>query len=166
MNHLMRIAAYGLLLLGLLQMVGSLTGVAALRDIGAASAASPAPSVFTTTRGLETFSTRVELSWYDADGMERSMVLTPDLYSGLRGPSNRRSVYGVVLAYGPLLTTDPRTAEMYQQVSRFALCGNAPLLRDLGLDPLRIGPPITVRYTPRPGSDIGDLPRRLTVSCR
>jgi hypothetical protein len=166
MNLMTRVAAYGLLVLGLLQMLGSLTGVAGLRDIGAASAASPAPQVFTTTRGLETFSTRFELSWYDADGMERSMVLTPDLYSGLRGPSNRRSVYGAVLAYGPLLATDPRTAEMYQQVSRFALCGDAPVLRDLGLDPRRIGPPITLSYTPRPGSDIGDLPRSLTVSCR
>ena len=160
------LAAYGLLALGLLQMTGSVTGIAALRGIGAASAASPAPEVFTTVRGLETFSTRFELSWYDAGGMERSMVMTPDLYAGLRGPYTRRNVYGAVLAYGPVLASDPRTREMYEQVSRFALCGGAPLLRELGLDPLRIAPPITIRYTPRPGSDLGDLPRSLTVSCR
>jgi len=161
-----RVAASALLALGLMQMLGDLTGVAALRGIGAASAASPAPRVFTTVRGLESFSTQFELSWYDADGMERSMVLTPDLYSGLRGPYDRRNVYGALLVYGPILATDPRTSEMYRQVSRFALCGDAPMLRDLGLDPLRIGPPITIRYTPRPGSDIGELPRKLTVSCQ
>lgn len=161
-----RIGAYALLALGLLRMLGELTGSAALRGVGTASAASPAPRVFTTVRGLETFSTRFELSWYDVDGMERSMVLTPDLYAGLRGPYNRRNVYGALLAYGPILATDPRTREMYRQISRFALCGDAPVLRELGLDPLRIGPPITIRYTPRPGSDLGGLPRRLTVSCR
>lgn len=161
------IAAYGLLALGLLQMLGSVTGLAALRGIGLASAASPAPQVFTTVRGLETFSTRFELSWYAPDGTERSMVLTPDLYTGLRGPYNRRNIYGAVLAYGPVLASDPRTREMYEQVSRFALCGSgAPVLLELGLDPLRVGHPITIRYTPRPGSDIGDLPRSLTVSCR
>ncbi len=161
-----RVAAYGLLALGLLQMLGSITGVAALRGIGAASAASPAPRVFTTVRGLETFSTRFELSWYDVDGMERSMVLTPDLYAGLRGPYIRRNVYGAVLAYGPVLSTDPATEELYREVARYALCGDAPVLRDLGLNPQRIGPPITIKYTPRAGTDMGDLPRSLTVTCR
>jgi hypothetical protein len=161
-----RIAAYALLVLGLLQMLGSVTGSAALRGIGAASAASPAPKVFTTVRGLETFSTRFELSWDDIDGKERSIVLTPDLYAGLKGPYNRRNVYGALLAYGPILATDPLTSEMYREISRFALCGDAPVLRDLGLDPGRIGESVTIRYTPRPGSDIGDLPRSLTVACR
>lgn len=161
-----RIAAYGLLALGLLQMLGSITGIAALRGIGAASAASPAPKVFTTVRGLETFSTRFELSWHDTDGAERSIVLTPDLYAGLRGPYNRRNVYGAMLAYGPILATDAQTSGMYREIARFALCGDAPVLRDLGLDPPLIGEPITIRYTPRPGSDLGDLPRSLTVACR
>lgn len=161
-----RIAAYALLVLGLLQMLGSVTGSAALRGIGAAWAASPAPKVFTTVRGLETFSTRFELSWDDIDGKERSIVLTPDLYAGLKGPYNRRNVYGALLAYGPILATDPLTSAMYLEISRFALCGDAPVLRDLGLDPGRIGESITIRYTPRPGSDIGDLPRSLTVACR
>lgn len=161
-----RIAAYALLVLGLLQMLGSVTGSAALRGIGAASAASPAPKVFTTVRGLETFSTRFELSWDDIDGKERSIVLTPDLYAGLKGPYNRRNVYGALLAYGPILATDPLTSAMYREISRFALCGDAPVLRDLGLDPGRIGESVTIRYTPRPGSDIGDLPRSLTVACR
>ena len=161
-----RVAAYGLLALGVLQMLGSITGVAALRGIGAASAASPAPQVFTTVRGLETFSTRFELSWYDADGMERSMVLTPEIYAGLRGPYNRRNVFGAVLAYGPVLSTDPATKEMFLEITRYGLCGDAPVLRDLGLNPRRIGPPITIKYTPRAGTDMGDLPRSLTVTCR
>jgi hypothetical protein len=158
-------AAYGLLLLGLAQMAGSLAGIEALRGIGAASAASPAPKVFTTVNGLETFSTRFALGWREVDGLERSIIISPDLYAGLRGPYNRRNVYGAVLAYGPLLADDPRTAGMFGEVARYALCGEAPLLRELGLDPAHAGPPFTIRYTPRAGGETTRVPLGLTVTC-
>jgi hypothetical protein len=45
-----------LLAIGLLQMVGDLLHVAPLKGFAAATAASPAPKVFSSVRGLETYS--------------------------------------------------------------------------------------------------------------
>jgi hypothetical protein len=165
-------AAAALLALGLLQMAGDLTeraGLPALgrplKGIGAATTASPAPKVFSSVRGLETFSTRFYVEWTDRGGQEHSLLLTPEIYGQLRGPYNRRNVYGAVLAYGPVLATDPRTEPLFRSVARFALCGEAPLLRELGIDPTEVRGPVRVRYEPRPGGDMGDLPRVLEVPC-
>ncbi len=56
-------AALLLLLLGCSQMAGELLGLPRLRGLAAATAASPAPRVFSSARGLETFSTRFFLEW-------------------------------------------------------------------------------------------------------
>ena len=164
--------AVALLVVGLLQMAGDLLdhvglGVIGrpLKGIGAASTASPAPKVFSTARGLETFSTRFHLQWTDRAGKRHDLLLTPELYGHLKGPYNRRNVYGAVLAYGPVLATDPRTDAMYRAVARSALCGNAPLLRELGVDPTDVAGPVRVRYEPRPGAETGDLPLVLEAPC-
>ena len=158
-------SAAALLVLGLLQMTGDVlekTGLTTvgrpLKGIGAASTASPAPKVFSAVRGLETYSTRFHLEWTDRAGQSHDLLITPELYGHLRGPYNRRNVYGAVLAYGPVLATDPRTAPMFRAVSRAALCGEAPLLRELGVDPGDVVGGVRVRYEPRPGADTGDLP--------
>src|SRR5262249_9019819 len=98
-----RLAAGGLLVLGLAQMSGDLTGLAPLKAIAPATAASPAPKVFSAVRGLETYSTRFFVQWTDADGSNRFYEITPERYARLRGPYNRRNVYGAALAYGPVL---------------------------------------------------------------
>jgi hypothetical protein len=164
--------AVGLLVLGLLQIGGDLLERAGmptvgrpLKGIGAATTASPAPKVFSAVRGLETYSTKFYLEWTDHRGHEHSLLLTPEVYGQIRGPYNRRNVYGAVLAYGPVLATDPRTEPMYRSVARFALCGDAPLLRELGIDPGEVRGPVHVRYEPRPGADLGDLPRVLEAPC-
>ena len=51
-------AATFLLLVGLAQMAADVCGVQSLRGIAMASTVSPAPRVFCTRRGLETFSTK------------------------------------------------------------------------------------------------------------
>ncbi len=165
-------AAVALLVLGLLQMGGDLLerlGLGAagrpLKGVGAATTASPAPKVFSAVRGLETYSTRFYLEWRDRAGQEHSLLLTPELYARLRGPYNRRNVYGAALAYGPVLATDERTQPMFRAVVHYALCGDAPLLRELGIDPATVAGPVRVRYEPRPGSDLGDLPRMLEAPC-
>jgi hypothetical protein len=165
-------SAAALLVLGLLQMSGELlqqVGLGAvgrpLKGVGAATTASPAPKVFSAVRGLETYSTRFSLEWTDRAGQRHELLLTPELYGHLRGPYNRRNVYGAVLAYGPVLATDPRTAPLFRSVARAALCGEAPLLRELGIDPDDIAGPVRVRYEPRPGTDLGDLPRVLEAPC-
>lgn len=161
----MKKAASFLLALGLLQMVSDLARVPALKGIGAATLASPAPKVFSAVRGLETYSTRFHLEWSDREGREQTVELTPALYSRLRGPYNRRNVYGAVMAYGPVLATVDATRAMYRAVASHALCGEAPLLRELGIDPETIDGRLRVRYEPVAGSDLGDLPRVLEAPC-
>jgi hypothetical protein len=92
-------------------------------------------------------------------------LLTPEVYGQVRGPYNRRNVYGAALAYGPVLVTDDRTRPLFESVVRYALCGDAPLLRELGIDAADVAGPVRVRYEPVPGTDLGDLPRVLEAPC-
>jgi hypothetical protein len=162
----MKKSALVLLVVGLLQMTGDLLHLPALKGIGAATGASPAPKVFTAIRGMEAYSTRFYLEWTDRMGVEHELLLTPEIYQHLAGPYNRRNTYGAVLAGGPVMVTDERLAGMYGSVSSYALCGEAPLLRELGLDPSKIAGPVRVRYDPLPGATMGDLPRVLEVKCK
>jgi hypothetical protein len=162
----MKKAASVLLLIGLLQVAGDLLHLPALKGMGAATGVSPAPKVFTAVRGMEAYSTRFHLEWTDRRGNPHELLLTPDLYHRLAGPYNRRNMYGAVLAGGPVIATDQRTAEMYRSVSEYALCGEAPLLRELGIDPAEITGSVRVRYEPLPGTTMGDLPQVLEVKCK
>src|SRR5205814_1100524 len=119
--------------------------------------ASPAPRVFSAVRGLETYSTRFFIDYTDATGVARSLELTPEVNARLRGPYNRRNVYGAALAFGPVLQADPRTRPLFLAVARSALGGDAPLLRELGIEGSR--GPIRVRLEPLPGTS----PRGLSL---
>jgi hypothetical protein len=157
------VAAVVLLVVGLTQMIGDLLKVPALKGLAAATNISPAPKVFTAVGGLETYSTQFFLEWTDTSGKEHSMELTPEVYRSLRGPYNRRNIYGAVLAFGPVMATDARTKPMFDAAAKYALSGNAPLLRELGIDPATVAGSVRVRYVPRAGSDMGTLPRQLEV---
>lgn len=159
-------AAIVLMVVGLLQMAGDLCSSPALRGIGAATVASPAPKVFSAVRGFETYSTRFFLEWTDYSGTAHSLALTAEVYAQLAGPYNRRNVYGVALAYGPVLSTDPRTRPMFQAVMTYALCGEARLLRELSIDQAAISGRVHVRFEPLPGTDMGTLPRLLEPVCQ
>lgn len=161
----MKKAAAVLLVIGLLQMAGDVLHLPALKGLGAATAISPAPKVFTVVRGMECYSTRFYLDWTDHRGIARELPLTPELYARVAGPYNRRNVYGAVLAGGPVLATDEMLAAMFRDVSRYALCGQAPLLRELGIDPSDVAA-LKVRYEPARGATMGDLPRVLEVKCQ
>jgi hypothetical protein len=163
----MKTAASFLLVLGLLQMTGDLLEQYVSKPVGrllkgvaAATTASPAPKVFSSVRGLETYSTRFFVEWTDQHGARRSLLVTPEVYARLQGPYNRRNVYGAALAYGPVLP-----AELRDPVMCYALCGDAPLLRELGVNPDDVRGPVRIRYEPRPGTDMGDLPRVLEAPC-
>ncbi|HYI11966.1 MAG TPA: hypothetical protein VEK57_23120 [Thermoanaerobaculia bacterium] len=142
-----------LAVLGVAQMAGDLLGLLPLKGIAAATGASPAPKVFSAVQGLETYSTRFFLDL----GHER-VELTPELYARIRGPYNRRNVYGAALAYGPVLP-----AALRDPVTRHALCGDAPLLRELGLRATKT-PAVTLE--PLPGTTLGNLPTRFEAPCR
>ncbi|MCH8828178.1 MAG: hypothetical protein IID45_01230 [Planctomycetes bacterium] len=162
-----RIAVPLLLGVGLMQMAGDLAGIPALKGIGAATASSPAPKVFSVVQGLETYSTRFFLEWKDEIGKSHSLEITSEVYSRLTGPYNRRNVYGAAMAYGPVLETNEITRPMFRSVVHYAMCGDAPVLREFGIDPATIDGPVFVRYEPLPGSSMdAKLPRRLEVRCR
>jgi hypothetical protein len=155
-----RVVAGGLFLLGLLQMAGDLSGVQALKGLAAATVASPAPKVFSAVKGFETYSTRFFLDYRDRQGRAQSVEITSERYSHLRGPYNRRNIYGAALAYGPVMP-----AALRDPVMRFALCGRRPILGELGVDRDDVVGPVTVRFEPRAGTDMHELPRTLEAAC-
>jgi len=131
-----------LLLVGFLQMGGDLLGLPLLRGIGRATAASPAPKVFCAVWGYEAYSTRFFLEWADDADVVHVLPLTAEMTARLRGAYNRRNVYGAALAYGPVLPADLRDA-----VLQYGLHGEAPILREIGLDPSSMRD-VRVRYEP------------------
>jgi len=132
--RLANLAAIALLVLGCFQMVGHFTGIRALRGIGAASVASPFPKVFGSAPvwgeadlELETFSATFELQ-YEFEGQTIILPITPAVYERVRGPYNRRNVYGAALAYGPCLPPD-----LMQPIVDYALTEPGTLRSELGL---------------------------------
>lgn len=158
--------AVALLVLGLAQMAGDLTGIVPLKGLAAATAASPAPKVFSSVRGLETYSSRFYVEWVDVADRRHSLLLTPQLGARLQGPYNRRNVYGAVLAYGPVLLSDPRARPLFESVARYALCDRAPVLREVGIDPSEVAGPLTVRLDTLNAELPADMPRTFERPCR
>jgi hypothetical protein len=154
-----------LLIIGLLQMAGDILRLPALKAFGLASAASPAPKVFSAVQGLETYSTRFYIDWTDTNRQAHSTEITPELNSHIRGPYNRRNVYGAVLAYGPVLVSNSQSRPMFESVARYALCGSAPLLRELGIDPAKVSG-VHIRLVPRPGAQLRGLPLIFEPRCQ
>jgi hypothetical protein len=153
-------------MVGFAQMSGDVFHLNALKAVAAATAASPAPKVFSAVKGLETYSSRLFIESASQKANSQSFEITPELYSRLRGPYNRRNVFGAVLAYGPVLASDPHTRPLFDSVSRYALCGHAPLLRELGMPASSVAPLVQVRIEVRPGSRTESLPLVLPIPCR
>ncbi|PRP95116.1 hypothetical protein [Enhygromyxa salina] len=154
-----------LLVIGLAQIVGDLAGLPKLKGFAAATMLSPAPKVFSTTKGLETFSTSFTLSWQAPDGTPRELPITQARYSQLEGPYNRRNVYGAALAYGPVLATSDDGMALFRSVATHGLCGDAPLLDELGAEPHDRGTHYVIHYEPRPGLRLDEVPDTLEVRC-
>ena len=136
-------------------MAGDLSGNREVRAIGLALHASPAPKVFTSQEGFETFSSRFFIDWIDTAGERRTLEVTPKTYRGVLGPYNRRNAYGAALSYGPVLAASEKTRPMLDSVMRYAFCGRAPLLRELAIAPEEIRYPLHVRLEPREGRSKG-----------
>jgi len=141
--------AHGLLALGLLQMAGDTLGLLPLKALALATAASPAPRVFSTVKGLEPYSTRFSIVWTDREGRERSLPVSPELYARLRGPYNRRNAYGAAMAGGPVMAADDRLRPLFEAVARYGLCDPAPVLRELGVPKEDVAGALRLRYEPR-----------------
>jgi hypothetical protein len=158
--------AAGLVALGCIQMAGDLAGRPDIKAVGAVTQASPAPKVFTSQGGFETFSSRFFIEWADAQGARHELELTPETYRRLEGPYNRRNAYGAALSYAPVLAASERTRPMLDQVMRHALCGAAPLLGELGIPRDEVASPVLLRLEPREqGSRQQRWQTTFTVQC-
>ncbi len=92
-----------LVLLGLMQSIGYMTGNKTIKHLGLLTVASPLPIVFTQQKGfLETFALDFTLV-YKEKGVEKSIQITPALYAKLDKPYNYRNVLGAAISYGPVL---------------------------------------------------------------
>jgi hypothetical protein len=130
-----KILPLSLLLLGLVQMVADLAGAPRLAALAFASGLSPAPKVFTTQAGYEGFSTGFVLHAHTEDGETRTVRVSPARYAAVLGPYNRRNALGAAIAGAPLLRARPELTPMLDSVAAYALCGDAPLLYELGMRP-------------------------------
>lgn len=146
------IAAF-LIGVGCMQMFGDVFGVPVLKAFGAATGASPAPKVFTAQNGFETYANKFYLEWRDAAG-DKKMELTPEIYSNMRGPYNRRNAYGAVFSYAPVLDSNPLTRPMFRTALNRSFCGARPVIAEFGVPPdaARHGA-LRVRLEPRRATD-------------
>lgn len=105
------------------QMLAAVMGWTALRGLAAAWGFAPNPKVFSDVAGLETFAS--EFSVATPAG---PVVLGPERYQDLKGPYQRRNVYGAALSYAPRLPE-----AQWQAVYCYGLREGGPLRTELGL---------------------------------
>ena len=115
-------------LLGFFQIFGDIFTLPFLKGIGAASVLSPFPKVFCDVKGLEPFASTFTLKSYLPDGTRQEQNLTPQLYQKIKGPYNRRNVYGAALSYAPRLPE-----RLWTTVFCYGLGKEGPLLREFQL---------------------------------
>jgi hypothetical protein len=120
-------AAIALGIFGLSAMVGDFTQQRWLKGLGAVSMVAPFPKVFCETEGVEGFAADFWIQ-FESEGQRQTWPLTPELYSQLGGPYNRRNVYGAALAGAPFLPAD-----LVQEISQHAFAADGPLRKELGL---------------------------------
>jgi len=106
-----------MLCIGSLQMIGYAVHSRVLRGIGAASGIAPFPKVFSEADGYEAFAARFSVGGEREDGSRWSRELDPEWYSNLKGPYNRRNVYGASLAFAPRLSAELRQALFDQELA-------------------------------------------------
>lgn len=145
--------------LGLVRMVADPLGLPILGGVAAATGASPAPKVFTAFGEFEPFSTAITLRWTDGDGKDHAMPLRPD-GPRMKGAYNRRNAYGAVVVFLPEARQQPMLAPMFDTIAEQALCGDRPLMTELGIDDVRGD--VTLDYAARPGTP--SIPSQ-TVQC-
>ena len=158
------IAGFLLCLLGTIRVFADILGFEKLSAVAAVTNAAPAMKVFTAYQGYETYSSVFELTIDLVDGRTMTTRLNPANYSGLKGPYNRRNVYGALIAYGPVLFQNPQTRAMWEVMAERAFCRQPSVLAELtgefAIEPKRA----TIEYTGQVHTE-GPYPHRLSIAC-
>lgn len=105
--------------IGFLQTIGHLTKIKPIKNLGVVTAASPLPIVFTEVNGVETFASDFYFRWNDDNEIAQEVKVTPALYAKLKGPYNRRNVFGAAIAYGPVLPE-----RIWEPILNYGLCND------------------------------------------
>lgn len=128
------IAAASLLVIGSTAMLGELLHLPKLKGLALASQVAPYTKVFGSAKShdthhkFETFASEFTLHFDTNDERHQQLTITPEVYQNLRGPYNRRNVYGAILAYGPALPP-----ELQKHTLHHALSSDNAILTELGL---------------------------------
>jgi hypothetical protein len=125
--HWRNLGAVGLCLFASTAMMGDIIGSRVVKGLGAIFVAAPFPKVFCEFEGMEGFACDFTLR-FETAGELHEIPITPELYSRLGGPYNRRNVYGAALAGGPKL---PRP--VWEPVFRYGFAAKGPLRREFGI---------------------------------
>jgi hypothetical protein len=97
------IAALAITILGCSAMLGDLTNSPKMKGLGVSWCFAPIPKVFCDNQQLEAFASEFTIVTTGDDGSITKIRITPELYSRMPGPYNRRNVYGAALSFGPKL---------------------------------------------------------------
>ena len=109
----------GIVLIGMLQIIGYVSKVEVIRSLGILTSSSPLPLVFTEVKGVETFVSDFYIRYTDEIGVAQELQLTPEVYKHLKGPYNRRNIYGAAIGYGPVLPES-----LWNSVLSYGLCNH------------------------------------------
>ena len=158
------ILASVLIFVGTVKVFTDIFGLEKLSAVAAVTNAAPAMKVFTAHKGYETYSAKFEISVTNISGDQETFILNRHNYSGLKGPYNRRNVYGALIAYGPVLVSNSATKEMWQVMASNAFCKKQGVLNEIGLTNDQDIKSATITYL-RQIKSSANFPNQLTISC-
>lgn len=154
------IFSYLLVFVGLINLIGFLVQNKVVRGVGISSVASPLPLVFSTYKGLETFSLKFVLHWENKNGEKFNKEINSKEYSKYSAAYNLRNVYGAVISYGPKLE-GPKQKEAVQNVLEYGFCNSGPLAHSLELGEIRRA---AIHIYPKAKGDTNKY--KLQVNCK
>jgi len=142
------IAALILLAIGSTQFIGSALHSTRLKSLGAATVIAPMPRLFGDEKGLETFASEFTVGYWEPNGTEHSLRITPELFAQVEGPYARRTMYYNALASAPRLPD-----ALWTPVLCYGLGKKGPLRREIGLRPEQRDLALTIRTRTRGRND-------------
>ena len=115
-------AAYALVVLGFMSIIGQICGLRQLKGLGFLSGAAPLPIVFSQSRGLPSYAAQFFVEFPSQSGEPLRTHLDKQQYSKILGPLIRRNAYGSVVALGELFQSTPELIQLRNQVLRYGFC--------------------------------------------